>query len=220
MSIFVTWHSHENKRFAHKLADFLSSIFDNSSILFSSSEGSVSKKWVQENRQAIKESKFGIICLNQAVDSEKVQLYIDHIIAAKAKLFVILLDPNQQSPYNKNVSGILNILDKNELKTFIEIVNSNLEFPIRKIDLEYSFATFYPSLQNLYQLIIDEKLNHKASSAPMKLYFDLNEYSSEEIAAGISFLSELYRSIGGDKLIFDDMKISSLSSVNKPLIIV
>lgn len=37
-------------------------------------------------------------------------------------------------------------------------------------------------------------------SHPLKLYFDLNEFSKEDVVEIISLLSEIYKSIGGDGL--------------------
>jgi hypothetical protein len=51
---------------------------------------------------------------------------------------------------------------------------------------------------------------------PFSLYFDLDEFSPEEIAEAIGNLSVLYASIGGDELIIEDTTIMDPSAVLVP----
>jgi len=53
--------------------------------------------------------------------------------------------------------------------------------------------------------------------APLSLYFNLDEFSSTEIAEIIGFLSELYRELGGDGLIIDEIKMLEPSFIVEPV---
>lgn len=54
----------------------------------------------------------------------------------------------------------------------------------------------------------------------LKLYFDLGEFNELEVANCILFLSDLYRSIGGEGLIIDDISMYKFESVSEPLTLV
>lgn len=53
----------------------------------------------------------------------------------------------------------------------------------------------------------------EASMSPMSLYFDLDEFTPQQIAEFIRKLSELYGEIGGDELIIDDCRILEMALV-------
>ena len=50
-----------------------------------------------------------------------------------------------------------------------------------------------------------ENVNVAKNTAPLSLYFDLQKFSSEEIAEIIHLLSEAYCECGGDGLIINDI---------------
>jgi hypothetical protein len=53
-------------------------------------------------------------------------------------------------------------------------------------------------------------------SAPLTFYFDLHEFSINDIAELLSLFSELYRSSGGDGLVIRSSKKLRFSSVLEP----
>ncbi|MBX3322800.1 MAG: hypothetical protein KF757_07395 [Phycisphaeraceae bacterium] len=58
-----------------------------------------------------------------------------------------------------------------------------------------------------------ERVDPPADAPALSLYFDASEFDSETIALIISGLSELYREIGGDELIIDDVCVMNYSAV-------
>ncbi len=57
----------------------------------------------------------------------------------------------------------------------------------------------------------DEPAFKEASS--LSLYFDLDEFTPEQIATFIRLLSEVYHDLGGDELIIDDSTILEFAAV-------
>lgn len=55
-----------------------------------------------------------------------------------------------------------------------------------------------------FQSLMEEL--HKTSDG-LNLYFDFNEFSTEEISGALAVLSELYRSVGGDRLVIKKSEI-------------
>ena len=66
-----------------------------------------------------------------------------------------------------------------------------------------------------YQLYFDGVVGTQpeANMSPLSLYFDLDEFTPQQIAEFISKLSELYGEIGGDELIIDDCRILEMALV-------
>jgi hypothetical protein len=56
-----------------------------------------------------------------------------------------------------------------------------------------------------------------ADAAPIKLYFDLAEFSDDEIVSILGRLSDLYRSIGGDVLVIEGTETLDPASVLTPV---
>jgi hypothetical protein len=52
-----------------------------------------------------------------------------------------------------------------------------------------------------------EQPPERESTAPISLYFDLDNFSSTDIANIIGLLSELYADVGGDGLVIDDVTL-------------
>lgn len=106
-----------------------------------------------------------------------------------------------QNVLNNKVNIVMEVRE-DELDDEIEIqlIFTNLNLDVDNIDTSIVFNTSSPNVQSL------------------PIYFLEDEYSSEEISEMISFLSDLYKDIGGDGLrIKGFSKVQVENIVNQPI---
>lgn len=65
-------------------------------------------------------------------------------------------------------------------------------------------------------LSVDESAADPELGRPLSLYFDTNDFSPEEISQVIRRLSALYKSVGGDELVIDDVCVLDPESALMP----
>lgn len=58
-----------------------------------------------------------------------------------------------------------------------------------------------------------DESDEKMTATPLSLYFDMDEFSPQQVADMIGLLSDLYAEIGGDKLVIDGMSTLVLDRV-------
>jgi len=70
------------------------------------------------------------------------------------------------------------------------------------------------------KLQLSESFTHELESttaSPLSLFFDLEEFSEQDIVEIISLLSDLYRGMGGDGLVIDRMRLLDPALLPEPM---
>ena len=66
-------------------------------------------------------------------------------------------------------------------------------------------------------IVLAEQASELESSAPISLYFDLDNFSTTDIVDIIALFSELYMDVGGDGLIIDDVTLLDCQPALNPV---
>lgn len=144
----------------------------------------------------------------------------DNLEEATKLLAALLADFGQLNELSNELAFLyrqLKIIDKEMQLGQIE-VNQVLKSRSKISDRILEILEEYLQIGWQHKLMpnLENPLHSFASDGNLKLYFDLEEFSKDEVVEVISLLSTIYQSIGGDKL--EIKKMDTLEFVGTPIL--
>ena len=98
----------------------------------------------------------------------------------------------------------------------LKIEKLALEIEKKKIELE---LLKLKNFEEVSQLLEGKSFDTKDDDNNLKLYFNLNEFDTQEITDMLGGFSELYYGLSGDELEIKGMNINSFALVNTPILV-